>query len=86
MEECAELQKDCSKALRFGLGDTDPAGTTTNRAKLNHEANDVRALMYMLTWEGVDLGYSNTLIDSKVKKVEQFMEYSRKCGVLEEDE
>jgi len=52
-EECAEIQKDISKALLFGLDDKEPGQPLTNRQKIEHEVNDLFAVVNMLANTGV---------------------------------
>jgi len=79
-EECAEVIKEVSKALRFGLDDHAPDTTETNRERITNEFNDLFAVMVMLQDEGVikekDL-LTTEAIEAKRKKVEHFMQYSK---------
>lgn len=85
-EECAEVQKLCTKSLRFGLEDTEPNDHTPNSENLIHELCDVMAiveLMYedeMLT--PLDNDIAEEMIDSKKVRTKQWMNYSRNRGNL----
>jgi len=85
-EECAEVQKECAKILRFGLGSHHPDETVTNVDKLSLEIIDVAAIVDMLVRDNLlalpDIGTQDELIDKKKEKVEKYMEYSRKSGAL----
>lgn len=85
-EECAEVAQRCSKALRFGLEEVQPGQLSTNAERIVREYNDLVAVIEMLNTE---LGLQYLLhsawrqaISEKKSKVEQFLEYSRKCGTL----
>lgn len=88
MEECAEVAKDVSKALRFGIDDTNvlqPFGPT-NRQRIAQELNDLMAVVKML--QNITILPEEGLWDeeaqvAKMKKVEQFMNYAKRQGVLQ---
>ncbi len=93
-EECSEVAKECSKALRFGLEDQltlDPAGPRgtegpTNRDKLVDELNDLLGVVMMLEQEGVIPAnwMDQEKWHQKQAKVIRFMEYSARVGCLQE--
>lgn len=85
-EECVELAKECSKALRFGLDGCEPGTTITNRTKIINEFNDLYAMIQMLSEDGV---FNNSVIldinkiRTKQQKVEKYLKYSEGVGTLE---
>ncbi len=85
-EECVEVAKEVSKALRFGLDDFEPGTIKTNRQKIAAEFNDLFAVAQMLVEEGI-LDNSKMLcplaITIKQEKVEKYLEISRSLGRLE---
>ena len=78
MEECAEVAKETSKALRFGEGEVMPGQPLTNRERILRKLNDLWAVVEMLDLQQVD----RTAIDRKKAKVAKFMEYADQCGTL----
>ena len=48
IEECSEVIKVCTKALRFGIDDTNPTHRKTNRILLEEELGDVNAIIGIL--------------------------------------
>lgn len=85
-EECNEVAKEVSKALRFGLDDVnpnEPAGGD-NRTRILKELLDLWAVTEILQDEGFlpPLGISSTDVDRKREKIERFMSISRVNGVL----
>lgn len=93
MEECAEVAKECSKALRFGLDDKvtmnpdGPRGTEgpTNREKLSDELNDLIGVTHMLIHEGI-LPPEWQDAEKQVRKgakVARFMRYAMNVGSLQ---
>jgi len=66
MEECAEVQKSCSKILRFGADDD-------NLLSLNLEINDIMGVLNLLNREGVVDIPNTELIEKKEYKVLKFM-------------
>lgn len=84
-EEAAEVQQRVSKALHFGLDEVEPGQFETNEARLIGELHDFMAVAQMLNDEGV-LPFITSLrrLQAKKEKVERYLEYSAKCGRLDE--
>ena len=85
-EECAEVAKECSKALRFGLDDAYSGRTVKER--LEAEIVDLIAVLHMIHWNGaINSGaWNSDQINAKVDKVERFLRYSAERGRLHEDQ
>ena len=82
-EECLETGMRASKVIRFGFDEVQPDQSLTNRERLIYEFNDLYAMMEMLKEEGfIDRIVDREMITAKKKKVEEFLEYSKKCGTL----
>ena len=84
-EECMEIGKECTKALRFGINDHHPTQTGTNAQKISDEYNDLLAVIAMLN----DEGFLNVTIDKekiakKKERVEKYLLYSKEHGTLNE--
>lgn len=93
-EECGEVAKECSKALRFGLDDQltlnpdGPRGTEgpTNREKIIAELNDLCGVVRMLEQHGVlprNCLTDTTAQENKAIKVTRYMRYAVRVGTLE---
>ena len=78
-EECAEVQKVACKALRFGLDDINPATKKTNLEELQHEVNDLLAVLRLL-----DIKNDEDVQQQKVAKLVYWMRYSETRGKLED--
>lgn len=86
MEECAELQKECAKALRFGLDDHAPDSIDTNEEKIYHEFNHVMAIGEMLKKDSiVPISYRMSIVNEKKKAVEKWLLYSKEKGTLTDE-
>ena len=86
-EECAEVQKNVGKALRFGLDDMDQnTKIGTNCELILEEFYHICAMVEMLQENGSLKRHSNffqeELINEKKKRVAKFMEYSKSKGTL----
>lgn len=93
IEECAEVQQRATKALTFGMYESQSAGPSLNdspEAKLNNnerlaqEFDDLIAVSEMLNEHiNVPLSTTNTRAkELKKEKIKKYMEYSRKVGTL----
>jgi NTP pyrophosphatase (non-canonical NTP hydrolase) len=83
-EECNEVAQRAAKALRFKLTDPDgkePNQPYTNKDRLILEINDLLAVIEMVFGEQ-DI-VSQMLKDDKKKKVEKYLELSKKLGTLD---
>ena len=86
-EECAEIQKAVSKALRFGLKDGYPGTDRTNAQDIAREYVDQVAVVDMCRDAGilVQPGESKAMYDAKKIKVRHYMEYAKTTGALQTD-
>ena len=82
IEECSELQQITSKCLRFGVNDYSPYDETKtpNWKNLAIELSHINCIIHRLIDKGIipkDLPY-----DGKEERLNKFIEYSRKLGIL----
>jgi hypothetical protein len=83
VEECAELAKNATKALRFGLTDHEPGPHESNAERIVQEFHDLHAVIEMLMDEGaIPKRYDGIAMIRKREKVEKFLRYSVECGTL----
>ena len=89
-EECAEIAKAASKALRFGLDNHNPQEDETNAVLMHREYLDLTTVMQMLSNESAQMRDAinkvsfPTAMVAKKNKVEHFLEYSKSVGRLTE--
>jgi len=86
-EECAEVQKEVSKALRFGLDDTNPATKIKNRNSIVNELNDIFAIVDLLVDNGTLMFNEQKSIEQvqqKKIKLNKWMNYSREKNRLKD--
>lgn len=83
-EECNEVAKRATKALRFGLSEVQSGQSLTNAQRINEEFNDLLAILEML--EEADLSLDSIgkrqAVEAKKQKVARFLNYSAECGTL----
>jgi hypothetical protein len=83
-EECAEIQYEVCKALRFGLDDFyAPHSLDTNGKRLMNEFADLVAIIEVLQKEGFLETIDPNRIKSKKERIEKFMLYSKEKGLLD---
>lgn len=84
-EECGEIIQAIGKIGRFGETAYHPEIGIPNNKQLVKEVNDLLGVLELLKENGVSLrGIGCRIdIDEKKSKVERWMKYSRKCGILE---
>lgn len=85
-EECAEVAQRATKALCFGLDEIQPGQPLNNRQRIEHELTDLTVILDMLIDAGAlkDDPIPKEEFAMRRAKVERFMEYSRKCGTLQD--
>jgi hypothetical protein len=82
-EECNEVAIRCSKAIRFGLKETQPdTDEGDNAERIAYELDDLLAVRQMLINRGIIRKENLSKISIKVEKVIKFMQYSRERGIL----
>jgi NTP pyrophosphatase (non-canonical NTP hydrolase) len=83
-EECAEVAQRCTKALRFGLTETQPGQPLNNAQRIGAEYGDLVAAMILLARENQDVtcGDIEKLLEQKRQKIEHYLKYSAKLGRL----
>ena len=80
IEECAEVQKEVTKILRFGLDDGYKG--KLNSKTLNEELNDLMGVIDMLPDFGVKVDITDKAMEAKQQKVKKFIEYAYKVGTI----
>lgn len=81
-EECAEIQKEIAKALRFGTDNHHPdEPEKTNGERIIAEFHQLRAVMDMLVIQGILPAMTDSEISAiyrdKVEAVEKWEQYSK---------
>lgn len=85
MEECAEVQQACSKALRFSLNEKCSETTMTNAKYITEEVKDVLAVLKCLEAEGI-LPMPELSLEERIHRrtrIYKYMDYTRELGILE---
>ena len=83
-EEAGEIVQACGKVLRFGLNDGYPGTGRTNVKDLVTEIAHVKAIAGML---GLTTDKPESeLIQEKIEKVREHMQYARKKGELSDED
>jgi hypothetical protein len=89
-EECAEVGQRASKAIRFGLDETQPGQDKSNAMRMLLELMDVMAVFEMLIEQVPAYAEIDTEAlyeqhkEQKLKALTAMMQYSVKCGCLQE--
>lgn len=86
MEECAEVQHACVKALRFGLHDSAPYAETNNLFAIRRELGDLLGVLQVIndTTE-ISTEIPPAWVSAKISKIEQYLRHSRELGILDEN-
>jgi hypothetical protein len=87
-EECTEVGQRCTKALRFGLGEIQEGQQLNNAERLALEITDLTAVLRELI-SCIDphvredkMEEPEVLLDKKKSKIQEYMEYSKKRGIV----
>lgn len=85
-EEAGEVILHTSKSLRFGLHDGYPGSTTTNAQDIAKEIEELNAVYQILVSRGdlpkLSEQQIKSIRDEKIRRVEEFQNYSRNLGCL----
>lgn len=87
-EECLEIAKNISKALRFGLEDRNTLNPTgpTNRERIVDELNDLMGVLRLLEYHNiVEIDWADReKQEAKMQKVIKFINYAENVGTLKD--
>ena len=91
MEECAEVQQNVSKALRFGLGGHHPdAPEETNERSILTEYYQLVATMEMLLSDGylknLPVEEERRIKYDKKTKIRQYQEIAKELGLIKKED
>lgn len=84
-EECNETGQRASKAIRFGLNETQEGQELTNAQRIQYEFCDIIAVVALLKEEGIIDSKTFDMeeaIKLKKIKIEKWLEYSKTCGTI----
>lgn len=84
IEECSEVQKEATKALRFGLNDS-WKGKNTPVENLVLELYDILGVINMLEKEGIipHIYFDSEKVEEKRRRILHYMEYAITTGALQ---
>lgn len=83
IEECQEVSHAACKALRFGMEDKHPETGISNQEKVKEELMELMTVVNMLEEDGLSFRtLCENILENKKFRVLQYMEYSRKKGIL----
>lgn len=85
MEECDEVSQRVAKALAFGLDEIQEGQSLNNAQRIQDELIDLFAVLYLLEQKGIfvmEKTTTNDVLDQRVKRIEKYLEYSRKLGTV----
>lgn len=86
IEECAEIIHRSCKAIRFGMEEVQPGQELNNKTRLQMEMLNHAVVTELLLQEGIIRPFGMpSEIDAKRVKIQKYMLYSQKCGILELD-
>lgn len=81
-EECAEVTKNISKALRFGKDEVYAKVGLSNEQRITQEMQDLIAVFDMLVADGILPDLDVPAMDQKRNKVEEYLGYSKELGII----
>jgi len=84
MEECSEVQQAISKALRFGLKDSNPNTPRRNNAEdIAHELIDILSIRDMLLHNTAIPPLDEVeLKEAKIAKLKKYIKISTEVGII----
>lgn len=87
MEECSEVSQRASKAMQFGLCETQEGDTQDNRNRLESEISDLLATLHIAAdlglIEPLDVLHTLPTTHHKRMKLNKYLAHSRKLGWVE---
>lgn len=89
-EECVEIAQRFSKALRFGLFETQAGQPFNNFHRIKQEFNDLLGVLHYLDVEfGTCFDIGNVdwdAVQAKCNKIDEYLSYSKVLGCLTDEE